>query len=211
MATGDWIKCTELADVWIDDDLAESDLSLILRHACASGHLSARAGKAIMQSGSLVETRRDWEVPPSVWLAGYSWPEGGQSIELNVRAGSLIAKNIEPGTVELNRISLDDVLAIIPSANVEAYDLEFHRDDIRRTFFPSTADSTTSATGQGRWTDAEMREAIASCGISNRDAAWRDYFGPQQSKHGWSNSSFRLLWSEARGTKGMIGRPEKRA
>ncbi len=61
------------------------------------------------------------------------------------------------------------------------------------------------------WPEEKMREAIAACELRNRDLAWREIFRPRHSEHGWDNEAFRLLWSDARGTRGMTGRPAKRA
>lgn len=60
------------------------------------------------------------------------------------------------------------------------------------------------------WTEAEMKVAIAQCSERNRDKAWKTEFAPQRRTHGWDVNAFRQIWSEARGTKGMIGRPIKR-
>jgi hypothetical protein len=58
-----------------------------------------------------------------------------------------------------------------------------------------------------QWTEEEMAQAIRQCGITSRDSAWRTYF--KDLPHGWSNISFRALWSKARDTSNRAGRPRK--
>ena len=62
-----------------------------------------------------------------------------------------------------------------------------------------------------RWDDETMKAAIAECPIANRDKAWRDIFKPLASEHGWTLGDFRIVWSDFRGTKGLTGRPPRRA
>ena len=61
------------------------------------------------------------------------------------------------------------------------------------------------------WPEPKMREAIAACGVRNREQAWQQVFAPKKAEHGWDNEAFRLLWSDARGTRGVTGRPAQRA
>jgi len=61
------------------------------------------------------------------------------------------------------------------------------------------------------WTDEQMRAAIAECGITNREEAWKQIFRDKREDHGWDVEAFRHVWSEARNTKGMRGRPPKRS
>jgi len=56
------------------------------------------------------------------------------------------------------------------------------------------------------WSEERLRIAIAECEISNRDKAWREIFEPMRAQHGWDNVTFRDLWSDARGTRGLRGR-----
>ncbi|MEG3124417.1 hypothetical protein U1738_10850 [Sphingomonas sp. GB1N7] len=60
------------------------------------------------------------------------------------------------------------------------------------------------------WSEAKMKAAIERCEIQNREEAWSKVFLPRRSEHGWDNNAFRLVWPEARGTKGMKGRPVRR-
>jgi hypothetical protein len=70
--------------------------------------------------------------------------------------------------------------------------------------------SVVQATSEG-WSHDRMMAEIASCPIANREKAWIDYFKPRFDEHGWGNEAFRAIWSDARKTKGMTGRPAKSA
>lgn len=61
------------------------------------------------------------------------------------------------------------------------------------------------------WTEERMKSEISSCSIGNRDKAWAKVFKPLIKEHGWDNTAFRSVWAAGRGTKGLTGRPAKRA
>jgi hypothetical protein len=100
--------------------------------------------------------------------------------------------------------------------NGEADDLYFERAEWQALLAVRYPAQTTESQADGHaavepgrvgWSEAEFRTAIAKCEISNRDRAWREVFEPIRQQHGYDNETFRTLWSEARGTKGMRGRP----
>lgn len=74
-----------------------------------------------------------------------------------------------------------------------------------------TVEDETGSQTTGRWSDKRMRAEIAACQVGNRDRAWREIFRPSRQEHGWDAITFRSVWSEYRNTKGMTGRPPKRA
>lgn len=67
----------------------------------------------------------------------------------------------------------------------------------------------TEPTPSAPWSEEEMVSAISSCSIRNRDQAWKQIFRDQRGQHQWDVRAFREIWSRARGTQGMKGRPEK--
>lgn len=98
----------------------------------------------------------------------------------------------------------------------EADDLYFERAEWQALLAVRYPAQTTQSQTDGHaavepsrpgWSEAEFRTAIAKCEISNRDRAWREVFEPIRQQHGYDNETFRTLWSDARGTKGMKGRP----
>ncbi|KRA81621.1 hypothetical protein ASD76_13950 [Altererythrobacter sp. Root672] len=92
------------------------------------------------------------------------------------------------------------------------YDVHLPRDAMLKAFGASADDFLPPAQQAPKaWTQDEFKAAIATCAIADRERAWREEFGPKCEEHGWSNTAFRALWSEARGTKGMTGRPPKPA
>lgn len=81
---------------------------------------------------------------------------------------------------------------------------------IARASFSKSAKPTTSPAP--KWSEDRMRQEIEACGFTNRDKAWREHFRSRQPEHGWANDpDFRDFWAAARKTKGMTGRPPKRA
>ncbi len=92
------------------------------------------------------------------------------------------------------------------------YDVCFPRDEMIVAFGETGLSGPVDpAPTPERWSPEKMKAEIAACPIANREEAWRKVFKPQFAEHGWGNQAFRDFWSECRNTKGMTGRPAKRA
>jgi hypothetical protein len=106
--------------------------------------------------------------------------------------------------LKLNRkLEIEQLKFARSSAAIAAHD-----DVISEIATPTPSSSSTRVEA---WTEARMKQAIADCSIADRDKAWSLHFKATQGDHGWNNTAFRAIWSEARGTKGMTGRPAKSA
>ncbi|WP_324741589.1 hypothetical protein U8326_16375 [Tsuneonella sp. CC-YZS046] len=87
------------------------------------------------------------------------------------------------------------------------YDVHLPRAGMLAVFGEPTGISPVAQPNAGAWSLERMKAEIASCRIGNRERAWVEIFKPKRKEHGWSNISFREVWSEGRNSKGTIGRP----
>lgn len=90
------------------------------------------------------------------------------------------------------------------------YDLHVPASDMLAAFGPIEALGLPD-TSRERWSEAEMKAAIAGCPEPNRDKAWAKHFKHRVAETGWGNTAFRSLWAAGRGTRGLLGRPTKSA
>jgi hypothetical protein len=90
------------------------------------------------------------------------------------------------------------------------YDVHLPRAGMTKVFGEPAEPSLLDHPSAEAWSHEQMKEAIASCAVGNREKAWAELFKPIRDKHGWDNTAFRAIWSEGRDSKGATGRPAKK-
>jgi len=165
-------------------------IELILDHA-AEGCISSKVRRIAIASRAGTSIEEGHAIPAYLWRAirdgsTYAcWDTGDFDVQFyDVDQGWITA------TFRGTRVAFKDVDALVPLPYATATDT------------PVSFEKPLLA-----WSEDQMRSAIAACPVANRERAWKQHFAPTLHEHGWNNTAWRHLWSDARGSKGRTGRP----